>query len=176
MLPPVGARISRVKFAILLLSTLTIVVLIHVLSNPFSKNQPKCPLKNSNVNSLVPNRVHFVHFDSPSLPFVSFVCILAAHSSQRPDKIVLHTNLPVDEIAADARVSKIIGALGSSFEIARAAKPTHVFGQAIGNVYHSNDVFKIQLALREGGIYLDQEWPYDSCSFECTYVSTFSLA
>ena len=40
MLPPVGARISRLKFAILLLSTLSIVVLIHVLSNPFFKNQP----------------------------------------------------------------------------------------------------------------------------------------
>lgn len=161
MFPSAGARISRFKFAILLISTLAIVVLFHVFSDPFSKKYPKCPLQNSNVDSVVPNRVHFVHFDSPSLPFVSFVCILAAHRSQRPDKIVLHTNLPVDEIAADPRVSKIIGALGSSFEIAGAAKPTHVFGQAIGNVYHSNDVFKIQHAIKEGGIYLDQEWAYE---------------
>ena len=162
MLPSVGARISRSKFTILLLSVLSFVVLFHVLRNPPSNNHRKCPFKNSSPDSLVPNRVHFVHFDSPSLPFVSFICILAAHRSQRPDKIVLHTNLPVDAIAADPRVSKIIGALGSSFEIAGASKPTHVFGQAIGNVYHSNDVFKIQLALREGGIYLDQEWTYDS--------------
>ena len=157
MFPTVGARITRLKFSILLLSMLVVVVLFHVLSNPFSKKLPKCPHSNSNVDSPVPNHVHFVHFDSPSLPFVSFICILAAHRSQRPDKIVLHTNLPVDEITADPRVSKIIGVLGSAFEIARAAKPTHVFGQAIGNVYHSNDVFKIQLAIKEGGIYLDQE-------------------
>ena len=162
MLLSVGARISRSKFAILLLSVLSFVVLFHVLRNPPSKNHRKCPLQNSSPDSLVPNRVHFVHFDSPSLPFVSFVCILAAHRSQRPEKIVLHTNLPVEEIAADPRVSKIVGALGSSFEIARVAKPTHVFGQAIGNVYHSNDVFKIQLALKEGGIFLDQEWAIDS--------------
>ena len=162
MPPSVGARISRLKFAILLFLVLAFVVLFHALRNPFSKDHPKCPLQNSSPGSLVPNRVHFVHFDSPSLPFVSFVCILAAHRSQRPEKIVLHTNLPVEEIAADPRVSKIVGALGSSFEIARVAKPTHVFGQAIGNVYHSNDVFKIQLALKEGGIYLDQGWAYDS--------------
>ena len=164
MLPSTGPRISRLKFTILLSSTLAIVVLFHVLKNQSSNSKAphKCPPQSSRADSLVPNRVHFVHFDSPSLPFVSFVCILAAHRSQRPEKIVLHTNLPVEEIAADPRVSKISGALGASFEIARVAKPTHVFGQAIGNVYHSNDVFKIQLALKEGGIFLDQEWPIDS--------------
>ena len=170
MLPSTGPRISRLKFAILLSSTLAIVVLFHVLRNQSSKVPRKCPPQSSGADSLVPNRVHFVHFDSPSLPFVSFVCILAAHRSQRPEKIVLHTNLPVEEIAADPRVSKISGALGASFEITQVAKPTHVFGQAIGNVYHSNDVFKIQLALKEGGIFLDQGWAIDSRHLEFTLV------
>ena len=83
---------------------------------------------------------------------------------------ILASNGSKEEIAADPRVSKISGALGASFEITQVAKPTHVFGQAIGNVYHSNDVFKIQLALQEGGIFLDQGWTIDSCHLEFTLV------
>ena len=164
MFPPVGARITRLKFAIILSSVVVIVVLFHLLRNQSSNSNEyqKCPIQSSNQDSLVPNRVHFVHFDSPSLPFVSFVCILAAHRSQRPDRIVLHTNIPKEEITADPRVSRIVGVLGSTFEIAHAAKPTHVFGQAIGNVYHSNDVFKIHLAIKQGGIFLDQARALDS--------------
>ena len=40
----------------------------------------------------VPNVVHFVHFDHRALPFVSYVCLLAAFFNQEPDQIVIHTN------------------------------------------------------------------------------------
>jgi hypothetical protein len=100
--------------------------------------------------------IHFVHFDASFLPFVSFVCVLAAYKSQDPEKIILHTNVPLDKLADDFRVAKLVKILGSSLQLSFARKPSHVYGQAIGNVYHANDVFKIQLAFKEGGILLDQ--------------------
>jgi hypothetical protein len=42
---------------------------------------------------IVPNLVHFIHFDQESLDFVALVCILSAYYNHEPSIVYLHTNV-----------------------------------------------------------------------------------
>ena len=42
---------------------------------------------------IVPNIIHFVHFDKESPSFVTFVCILSAWYNHKPKSIYIHTNV-----------------------------------------------------------------------------------
>ena len=153
---------SRVKAVALLLVLAVIFYLIEqtAVSVRPSATGHECPpvavAASSSSESQVPNVLHFVHFDAVSLPFVSFVCILAAARSQGPDRILLHTNHAA-KTSRDPRVRQLKHLLGQTFVVAPAKKPTHVFGQALSSVYHANDVFKIRLAISKGGVFLDQD-------------------
>ena len=106
---------------------------------------------------IVPNLVHFVHFDQKYLDFVTFVCILSAFYNQNPTTIYLHTN--VEELlrrpGEKSRYLAILdGVLGDRLKVVALAKPTHVFGQQLASVHHASDVARIQILMKYGGIYL----------------------
>jgi hypothetical protein len=42
---------------------------------------------------IVPNLVHFIHFDQESVDFVALVCILSAFYNHEPSIVYLHTNV-----------------------------------------------------------------------------------
>jgi hypothetical protein len=107
---------------------------------------------------IVPNLVHFVHFDAESLNFVAFVCILSAFYNQMPTTLYLHTN--VGERLRQRRDRYLIileSVLGPRLEVAALAKPTHVFGQQLASVHHSSDVARIKILMKYGGIYLGED-------------------
>eukprot|EP00094_Tigriopus_californicus_P006726 TCALIF_06477-PA protein Name:"Protein of unknown function" AED:0.35 eAED:0.40 QI:22/0/0/1/0/0/2/0/205 len=50
---------------------------------------------------VVPNHVHFVHFNTPNFSFVSFVCIASALINHRPERVIIHTNVNTTELDQD---------------------------------------------------------------------------
>jgi hypothetical protein len=69
---------------------------------------------------------------------------------------VIHTNLEHEFFSENPRWKRLVKRMGNRLRLHSAQKPTHVFGQLISNVYHANDVYKINYALKHGGIFLDQ--------------------
>lgn len=45
----------------------------------------------------------------------------------------------------------------TTLEIVQLSQPTHVFGQPLSSVYHASDVARIQILMKYGGIYLDND-------------------
>ncbi len=92
----------------------------------------------------VPNVVHFVHFinredgkhglESETLDFISATSILAVFINHNPDKLVYHTNVPVD--ATKSKLWSIIFRVlpKTRLEIRNTSRPTHVFGQRLTSV------------------------------------------
>ena len=66
--------------------------------------------------------------------FISATCILAAFLNQDPDKIVYHTNVPIDE--DKSRFWKLIFQVltRARLEIRVEQRPTHVYGQRLSSL------------------------------------------
>ena len=56
----------------------------------------------------VPNIVHFVRFGKKPISFVEAMCIKAAYVRQRPDLLIIHTDIKTNHI----KVSKILSVFG----------------------------------------------------------------
>jgi len=104
-------------------------------------------------NLIVPNLMHYVHFDKKTLNFVSLICMLSAFYNHKPTKIYLHTNIQPEGHYFDV-FQKVVG---NRLEINEIVKPTHVFGQRLSSVQHSADVARIKLLMKYGGIFLDED-------------------
>jgi hypothetical protein len=98
----------------------------------------------------IPNVIHFCFgFDDQPPPFHYFhyLAVLTAWWVNRPDRIVLHYgNAPSGEwwerMQQYARLEHV-------------EPPTEIFGRPLHHYAHKADVFRLELLLREGGIYLD---------------------
>ena len=102
---------------------------------------------------LVPNLVHFIHFDKDKISFIGFICILSAHYNHRPNIIFLHTNVNLH-----GRYFKTLeSVIGSRLKIVHKSKPSHVFGQKLSSVQHSADVARLKILIQYGGIVLDED-------------------
>jgi len=105
---------------------------------------------------IVPNIVHFIQFDMKTLNFVTFICLLSAWYNHKPSKIYLHTNLK--QVLADSFYIDVLkNVTGEALEIHELKKPTHVFGQRLSSTHHSSDIARIQILMKYGGIYLDED-------------------
>ncbi len=150
-LPPVVVTHLRVRstFRRLLLGLLfflAVFVLLHRHLLSVQEADKPCPRKKDLVE-LVPNVVHFVHLDSADLPFVGFVCVLAAAANQDPERLLIHTNRPED-LSSDERFLRLKAALGERLRLVKVSKPTHVYGSPIADVSHAADVLRLQILLR----------------------------
>ena len=102
---------------------------------------------------IVPNIVHFVHFDKEKISFLGFICILSAHYNHRPNLIFLHTNVELQ-----GRYFKTLeSVIGLRLKIVHKSKPSHVFGQKLSSVQHSADIAKLKILIQYGGIVLDED-------------------
>jgi len=104
-------------------------------------------------NLIVPNIIHYVHFDRKTLNFVCLICMLSAFYNHRPSKIYLHTNIEPEGYYF--HIFKTV--LGTRLMINEVVKPTHVFGQKLSSVQHCADVARIKLLMKYGGIFLDED-------------------
>jgi len=111
---------------------------------------------NASVKLLVPNLIHYVHFDSRAIDFVTFVCILSAWFNHKPAAIYIHTNVELKP--RESRYVWILNSLmGSNLKVRPFQRPTHVFGQKLSSVQHASDVARIKILMKFGGIYLDED-------------------
>ena len=102
---------------------------------------------------IVPNMVHFIHFDSEKISFITFICILSAYYNQLPNIMFVHTNMDLQ-----GRYFKTLeDVIGTRLKIVRTSKPTHVFGQKLSSVQHASDVARIKIMMQYGGIILDED-------------------
>lgn len=118
---------------------------------------------------IVPNIIHFIHFDSRTINFVTFICMLSAWYNHKPSKIYLHTNLNLNP--RESRYLWVLqSVLGGNLKIHEVQKPTHVFGQKLSSVQHASDVARIKILMKYGGIYLGNmflTFVYYFFDFEC---------
>ena len=151
----------RLLLVSLIVGLLLLIVLyfLHFSPSP-SSHFDACPASppSPSPDFVVPNVIHFVHFDSPSLSFVSFICVLAAFKNQNPDSIRFHTNLPPEELRQDPLFAQLLDLLGpDTLRVEKASKPSHVFGIRLGSAFHAADVFRLHLGAKDGGIFLDED-------------------
>jgi len=103
---------------------------------------------------IVPNIIHYIHFDTKNINFTTLICMLSAYYNHRPAKIYLHTNVG----RLEGRYFLVLqNVLGDRLKIIKSVKPTHVYGQRLSSVQHSADVARIKLMMRYGGIFLDED-------------------
>lgn len=104
----------------------------------------------------VPNIVHYILFGKSSLDFVTFLSILSVIKVHHPDSIKIHTDSKT--IAGHYwTVLMSYPKKNTTLEIVQLSQPTHVFGQPLSSVYHASDVARIQILMKYGGIYLDND-------------------
>lgn len=126
------------------------------------KRSPHNPCSKSHSSTfqtdfVVPNVVHFIHFNSPHFSFVSFICIASALINHQPEKVIFHTNVNQTQLDQDRYVRILRRNFPQAIEFRPTARPTHVFGVRLGSAFHATDVYRLHVAAKEGGIFLDQD-------------------
>ncbi|KAG8187012.1 hypothetical protein JTE90_005781 [Oedothorax gibbosus] len=101
---------------------------------------------------IVPNVVHYVHFDKTDLNFIQVIGIKAVYLNSPPDKIVIHCNCYKLKGKYWDMVKNI-----SILEVSYMKKPTHIFEKLLSSVYHSSDIARLKILMKHGGIFLDTD-------------------
>lgn len=108
---------------------------------------------------IVPNYVHFVQFGERVITFPQTVCILSALKNQRPDKLFIHTDLSGFEGKYWNILMNYPG-FKDVLVIEKRKMPTQIFNQTLKKkwaVYHGGDIARMEILLKYGGIYLDND-------------------
>jgi len=142
---------------VILIILILLVVYIVKIQNVYQTSKPISFIGFNNVtgdkNLIVPNIIHYIHFDQKILPFVPFICICSAFYNHRPSKIYIHLNVGIQGKYFDL----LRRVLGDKLVVRSLEKPSHVFGQKLTSVEHSTDVARIKILMKYGGIFLDQD-------------------
>ena len=157
------SKFRTVKYSVIYLSVIILLIICYWHFN----------LTSNNIHSKVPNIVHFVllhddniiNADNETLNFISSTCILAAYFNHRPQKIILHSNIPTFTGNYWNIVSTIIG---EQLQINRIERPTHVFGVPLSSIHHASDIVRIRTLYKHGGIFLGT---YTFLLHFCNFVS-----
>lgn len=110
---------------------------------------------------IVPNIIHFIHFNKTELTFVDYVALRAAMRNHRPDEILIHSDIPEaprtgkywDWIRKDVE-------LWSRIKFMYLEAPTEIFGQPLSTgwrLHHGSDIGRIRVLMKYGGIFLDND-------------------
>ena len=105
---------------------------------------------------VVPNILHFIHFDSELVTFITFICILSVHYNHRPAVVLVHTNMELRGRCATIITTStsstttryyttLVSVMKENLKIIKTSKPSHVFGQKLSSVQHSADVARIKV-------------------------------
>ncbi|KAI9322034.1 hypothetical protein DFJ73DRAFT_299791 [Zopfochytrium polystomum] len=103
----------------------------------------------------IPKIVHFVfglqpNFGDFPFQFVHYMAIKMAHTSIKPDVIMLHYKYePKGEWWE--RAKKLVKLVYVE------SVPTKIFGNPVENISHQADILRMQVVLKYGGIYLDSD-------------------
>ncbi|XP_055950130.1 uncharacterized protein LOC129984296 [Argiope bruennichi] len=101
---------------------------------------------------IVPNVVHYVHFDEPDLNFIQVISIRAVYLNSPPERILIHCNC----YSLRGKYWNMVKNI-SILEISYMRKPTHIFEKLLSSVYHSSDIARLEILMKYGGIFLDTD-------------------
>ncbi|KAI5705201.1 hypothetical protein M8J75_012939 [Diaphorina citri] len=107
--------------------------------------------------AIIPNIVHYVIFNNQTIDFVSFLSIVSAIKFQKPDLIMIHSNLGDLSGYYWDILHSLLSVTNSTIHFQQTPIPTHVFGQKLSSIYHASDVTRINVLMKYGGIYLDTD-------------------
>ncbi|XP_064454722.1 uncharacterized protein LOC135366001 [Ornithodoros turicata] len=101
---------------------------------------------------VVPNIVHYVRFGHPEMSFMEAVGMRSAYINQAPDQIVVHCDVcrlrgPYSYWIRDIPVIKFN----------KRPPPKSIYGRNLSWIGHASDIARVQILLRNGGIYLDND-------------------
>uniref|UniRef100_A0A1B6CQ16 Alpha-1,4-N-acetylglucosaminyltransferase n=1 Tax=Clastoptera arizonana TaxID=38151 RepID=A0A1B6CQ16_9HEMI len=108
---------------------------------------------------IVPNYVHFIKFGQKEFSFPQAVCVLSALKNQKPEKLFIHTDLN----GFNGKYWDVLMSVSGFKEVLVINKiklPTEIFNQTLRKRwarYHGGDVARMQILLKYGGIYLDND-------------------
>ena len=109
---------------------------------------------------IVPNIIHFVCFNLTEYSFVDYICLKAAFRNHRPDNIYIHTDVGKQYHGKYWEWIQNDPELKARVVLIHLDAPSEVFGQKLSagwRFYHGSDVARIQILMKYGGIYLDND-------------------
>lgn len=109
---------------------------------------------------VIPNIVHYVRHKRPSFTFTEYVCLRSAYVKQRPQYIFIHTDSYDSLRGKYWRWIREERDLFARVVLLPLHVPSEVFGRKLSQkygLYHGTDVARLQVVLKYGGIYLDND-------------------
>ncbi|XP_066281009.1 uncharacterized protein [Branchiostoma lanceolatum] len=100
---------------------------------------------------VVPNVVHYVWLTCHDFRFHHLLSVLSAHRYIKPDHIYIHSDCAPSGHNWEVAKEKI----GEILEVVPAEQPEEIFGNPIHNIPHRSDITRMDVLLKQGGIYLD---------------------
>jgi FkbM family methyltransferase len=101
---------------------------------------------------MIPKTVHFAFFYERDFPLYALLAVKSAQKFLNPGKILLYRGLEAPDFGGEWwEFAK------DAVEIVRMRPPTEIFGRPLKHQAHQADVFRLQVLLEEGGIYLDMD-------------------
>jgi hypothetical protein len=99
---------------------------------------------------VIPNVVHFAYFYESDFPLYAYLAIKSAAVVLKPDEVFLYRSKQAPDPTGKwwKEVQPLV-------TIKRIEPPTEIFGNLLIHPAHQADVFRLQVLLAEGGIYLD---------------------
>lgn len=153
-------NLQRYSKACLLL--ILVMCIIYIIPTPRKHyNDPQMFDKFNNETGLdypiIPNIVHYVLFNNQSIDFVTFVSLVSAIKFQKPQLIMIHSNVKSLSGYYWDIVQSLSSVTNTTIQFHMTSIPTHVYGQRLSSVYHASDVIRINVLMKHGGIYLDTD-------------------
>ena len=98
----------------------------------------------------MPNICHFVWVGGKEMDFLAFLSVLACIYVGKADAVFIHGNVA----PTGSRWSKLNG-ISSKVKFIHRDLPESVYGNELHNPAHISDVWRVDLLLKYGGVYLD---------------------
>ena len=127
---------------------------------------------------IVPNIVHYVRFENPYLDFITFISIKSVLINHKPEAIWIHcdfdelkgkywdlirnqtgnSNKNLNTVTQGKQTqTQTLTQTQTQVIVKRIKRPFFVFGKKLSSVYHSSDIARIEILMKYGGIFLDND-------------------
>ncbi|CAG0888176.1 unnamed protein product [Cyprideis torosa] len=108
---------------------------------------------------IVPNIIHFIRFNQPSLTLMEFICLRSALVRNADATVLIHSNTPMTGV----HWKELIQDFGNSsshpprLQFVQKEIPQEIFNRKLTWIQHKSDVARLQILEKFGGIYLDND-------------------
>lgn len=97
---------------------------------------------------MIPNNIHFIFYGFTEFAMIHYLAVKSAYMVHKPDKIFMHYNTePVNNPLWEDMKQYV--------ELRHIVPPTHFHGIELTSYQYKADINRLEILIREGGIYLD---------------------